>query len=156
VDRPSCYDKAAELLARRPHFRAQLAQKLAARGYPEAEVSAALDRLAGHGWLDDRRTARDYAAGRLSRAPQGRRRLAAELTRRGAPAAVIDDVLAELVPSDDRAAARAAADRWAARRGRGGEADLRALARHLERRGFSAGAIREALWERGADDAADD
>jgi regulatory protein len=145
--RPSCDDKAAELLARRPHFRAQLATKLAARGYPGDEVATALDRLERQGYLDDRRTAAEFVERRLARGPLGRRRLAAELVRRGAPPEAVTEALAGL-PADDRAAARAAAARW---RGRGGPA---ALARHLDRLGFGGAAIREALEGAGEEEAA--
>jgi len=141
--RPSCDDKAAELLARRPHFRAQLEAKLAGRGYPDDEVTATLDRLERRGWLDDRRTAAEFVERRLARGPLGRRRLAAELVRRGAPSEAVSAAL-DRVPADDRAAARAAAARW---RGRGGPA---ALARHLDRLGFGGAAIRAALEDCGA------
>lgn len=138
--RPSCDDKAAELLARRPHFRAELERKLAARGYSGDEVAAALDRLERHGYLDDRKTAAGFAEQRLARGPLGRRRLAAELARRGAPPEAVSETLEQL-PADDRAAARKAAARW---RGRGGPA---ALARHLDRLGFGGAAIRAVLDE---------
>jgi regulatory protein len=136
----ACGDKAAELLARRPHFRAQLAAKLAARGYPEDEIAAALDGLERLGYLDDRRTAAEFVAQRLARGPLGRRRLAAELVRRGAPPEAVSEALAG-APADEPAAARAAAARW---RGRGGPA---ALARHLDRLGFGGAAIREVVEE---------
>lgn len=145
--RASCADKAAELLSRRSHFRAQLAAKLRQRGYPSDEVDAAVERMTHLGYLDDRRTAAELIAARLRRGPVGRRRLAAELARRGADPEAADAALAEL-PDDERAAAREAAERWLARRGRGpqAEADRRAaLARYLDRQGFAAGAIREAL-----------
>lgn len=151
-ERPNCFDKAAELLARRPHFRSQLAAKLAARGYPDDEIAATLDRLAGHGWLDDHATARGYAAQQLARGPMGRRRLAAELARRGAPSAAIDEALAEL-PDDDLETAREAARRWA--RGRR-TVDPARLARHLDRKGFSPRAIRSVVAAGGLDHAADD
>jgi regulatory protein len=141
-DRPSAYAKAVDLLARRAHFGAQLSDKLARRGYPAEEVEEALARLRRHGYLDDRAAARDFAAGRLAREPLGRRRLAADLARRGAPAEVVAEVLDELLPDDDRAAARAAAETWLARRR---NPDRAALARHLERRGFSPAAIWSAL-----------
>ena len=145
--RASAYERAVALLAQRTHFRAQLAAKLAKRGYPAGEVEEALDRLAGHGYLDDRRAAREYAEGRLARGPLGRRRLAADLARQGAPPAAVDAVLDELLPEDDRAAARQAAEAWLARRR--GAAKPDALARHLEGRGFSPRAIWAALESHG-------
>jgi regulatory protein len=143
--RPSCRDKAAELLARRPHFRAQLAAKLAARGYPPEEVDEALEAMTRHGYLDDTAAARGFVAGQLARGPAGRRRLAAELARRGAPSEAIETALAEL-PDDDLEAARDAAARWASGRRK---ADPAALARHLDRRGFTPRSIRAVLAERG-------
>lgn len=142
TDRPSAYAKAVDLLSRRAHFSAQLRDKLARRGYPPEEVEEALARLARHGYLDDRAAARDFAAGRLAREPLGRRRLAADLARRGAPEEVVAEVLDELLPGDDRAAAREAAETWLARRRNPSKP---ALARWLERRGFSPPAIWGAL-----------
>lgn len=147
-DRPSAFDKAVQLLTQRTHFRAQLADKLSRRGYPPEEVEAALERLVDLNYLDDRAAAREYASGKLSREPLGRRRLAADLAKRGAPEEVISEVLDDLLPDDDRSAAREAADRWLARRR---NPKKPALARYLERRGFSPPAIWGALeaveWE---------
>jgi regulatory protein len=142
TERPGAYAKAVDLLARRAHFTAQLRDKLGRRGYPPEEVEEALARLARHGYLDDRAAARDFAAGRLAKEPLGRRRLAADLGRRGAPEEVVSEVLDELLPADDRAAAREAAETWLARRR---EPNKAALARWLERRGFSPAAIWGAL-----------
>ena len=144
----SGYAKAVQLLAARPHFRAELAAKLARRGYPEAEAEAALDRLAREGLLDDLKTARDFVAHRRESRGEGRRRLAAELARRGAPAAAVDEALADLTPDDDLAAAQEAAAVWARR----GGTDPRALARHLERKGFGRRAIVTVLNEHGGGD----
>lgn len=141
---PTCFDKATDLLARRPHFRRQLADKLLRRGYEEAEVDEALARLERYGYLDDPRTAVDFVASRLSRGPMGRRRLEAELVRRGAPREAIDAALAEL-PDDDLPAARQAARAW--RRGRGRGRPPAALARFLNRKGFSQSAIYTLLDE---------
>ena len=81
--------------------------------------------------------------GRLARGAEGRTRLKAELLKRGAAAEAIDAVLGDL-PDDDLPAAREAAERWARR----GGADPNALARHLERKGFSRRAIVAVLTER--------
>lgn len=136
------YAKAVDLLSRRPHFRRQLADKLARRGFEEHVVDAVLDRLQSHRYLDDRQTARDFVESKLARGPLGRRRLAADLAKRGAPREIADEVLAELLPDDDRAAARQAAEAWLARRR---APKPQALAGYLERRGFSPAAIWGAL-----------
>lgn len=142
--RVSCYDKALGLLGRRSHFRRELEGKLRQRGYPEAEVEETLGRLEGHGYLDDARTARELVEMRLSRGPEGKRRLASELKRRGASQEAVEEALAAL-PDDDLPAARKAAEAWT-RRGGG---DPRSLARHLHRKGFSQRAIYTLLDEAG-------
>jgi regulatory protein len=140
---PSCYDKAVQLLAARPHFRRELEAKLAQRGYPAEEIEEALSRLESQGYLDDRAAARGFVEGRLERG-EGRERLRAELLKRGAPEEAVEEALTELTPEDDLPAAREAAEQWERRGGR----DLRALARHLERKGFSRHAIVAVLTER--------
>ena len=146
----SCYDRACELLARRPHFRRELQTKLERRGYPAPEIAAALARLESQGYLDDAAAARGLVASRLARDGEGRNRLRAELERRGAAAAAVTAALDEL-PDDDLPAAAAAARRWqGAGGGRGRTAE--ALARHLARKGFSRRAIFAVLKERPAGD----
>ena len=140
---PSAYDKAVQLLGVRPHFRRELGAKLARRGFPPEEVEAALDRLAGQGYLDDRQAAASFVGSRLARGPEGRTRLRSELQKRGADPAAAAEALAEM-PDDDLPAAREAADAW----DRKGGKDPMALARHLARKGFSRRAIFALLKER--------
>jgi regulatory protein len=148
VARPSAsqgaYDQAVKLLARRTHFRREIEVKLAKRGYAPAEVEEALGRLAERRYLDDEEAARQYVAGRLARGGYGRARLRAELDARGVAREVSTAVLDEALPEDDLDAAREEARRHA------GKAPA-ALARRLERRGFSARAIAQILRDRGAD-----
>lgn len=135
----TAYQKALELLALRDHFRAELRAKLVARRFPESEIEAALDRLEGEGLVDDRRTARQLADLRLNGEPLGRRRLTAELVRRGVAPDIVAQVVEELLPDDDRSAAREAARQWLERHG--GNGHPAALARYLDRRGFTPPAI---------------
>jgi regulatory protein len=136
----SCYDRACRLLAQRPHFRRELQAKLARRGFPAGEIDAALARLEREGYLDDAAAARGLVASRLGRGGGvGRVRLRAELERRGAAPAAIAAALAEL-PEDELPAARRAAASCRAR-------TPAALARHLERKGFSRRAIFAVLKE---------
>jgi regulatory protein len=150
TSKPSAYEKAVQLLALRPHFRAELRTKLAQRGYPKDEIAAALDRLAGAGYLDERKAAADFVAGKLAKGGLGRPRLRAELQARGADRAAIDEALAAL-PDDDLPAAREAAARFG-RSGRSGPTAPAALARHLARKGFSRRAIVALLRETGSAD----
>jgi regulatory protein len=133
----NCYQKALELLAPRPHFVEQLRQKLSDRDYEYAEVEKTLERLLESGLLDDLETARGFVRTRLRRGPIGRRRMAMELTRRGADEVVVDAMLEEFFSGSELEAVREAAERWARR----GKQDWQALARHLDRKGFAAGSI---------------
>ncbi len=170
-ERVSCHERALRLLAGRAHFRAELGRKLAARGYPAEEIDAALVRCAAQGYLDDEATARAFVAERQARQGLGRVRLAAELRRRGASAAAVSAALAGLGEGDELARAREQATRWRrkgsaeraapgppARRAAGlgtresssrRAAELAALARHLDRKGFSRRAILAVLEEAG-------
>jgi regulatory protein len=130
------YDKAVQLLAARPHFRRELEAKLRQRGFPSEEIEDALARLTDQGYLDDRAAARSFVESRAAKG-EGRARLRAELVKRGAPEEAIEEALSELTGEDDLPRAREAAEAW---RRRGGT-DPRALARHLDRKGFSRRAI---------------
>ena len=137
--------KAVDLLARRPHFRAELAAKLERRGFSDAEVDAALARLDELGYLDDRGTAAAWVRSTVERKCWGPRRLRAELGRRGVEETIVDAVVPPAFPGGERPIAERAAERW---RGR----DPRALARHLERRGFSSAVIIEIVERFAGDD----
>jgi regulatory protein len=137
------YDKAVQLLATRPHFRRELEAKLRQRGFPGEEIDEVLNRLTDQGYLDDHAAARSFVEARLARG-EGRTRLQAELAKRGAPEEAIEAALAELTPEDDLPAARESAETWERRGGR----DPGALARHLDRKGFSRRAIVAILNER--------
>jgi regulatory protein len=139
----TCLDKALELLARRAHFRRELDRKLVQRGYGDEEREAALARVEELGYLDELETARAFLRERLRRGPEGKRRLEAELVRRGAEAEAAAQALAEMVPEDDREPARAAA-RTLLRRG---AKEPAAVGRFLERKGFSPRAIFAVLDE---------
>lgn len=139
----SCYDQAVKLLGQRAHLRRQLEHKLLQRGYPADDVEAALVRLTEQGYLDDARVAAEFAAGRATLGGQGARRLRAELLRRGADAETAEHAVAAALPEDDRGVALEAARLWLAR----GGSDAAALARHLDRKGFSRRAIYAALRE---------
>jgi regulatory protein len=141
---PSCFDRAVDMLGRRAHFAAELRRKLGARGYPAEEIEGTLERLRALGYLDDRATAEQWLAGELRRRPQGRRRLAHRLERKGADGETVAAALADLDESSELDEARRAADAWSRRR----TPDPRRLARHLDGRGFGKRVILIVLEER--------
>jgi regulatory protein len=130
-------------LARRPHFSAELEAKLRARGFSPDDITVTLARLQAAGYLDDRRTAGDLARGPLSRKGFGPRRVRAELERRGVASDIVEDTVKELF-EDEKAEFDAASEvvaRWVRRNVR----DPAALARRLDRMGYSKRVILELL-----------
>ena len=134
-----------DLLARRPHFRAELSTKLARRGFEEEVVGATCDWLEELSYLDDRSAAERLVRGSLSRKGYGPLRMRAELVRRGVAAEVIDSTLAEAWRSGEDERALEVARARATRRG----FDRDRLGRHLASKGYGAAAIYRALEQIG-------
>lgn len=147
-----CTERALKLLTRRPHFRRELEQKLGAKGFEPEAVEATVARMVELRYLDEESAVRSFVEQKLRRGPVGRRRLEADLGRRGADQEVAREVLDEILADDDREAALEAGRRYT----RGRRRDKAAVARHLERKGFSPRAIFSALDALEADLRADD
>ncbi len=126
------------LLALRPHFNAELARKLEARGFGGPEIEETLRDLELHGWLDDRRFAIEMASGPLTRKGYGPRRIRAELERKGVEPGIADEAVTAVFedPGDELQAARRVLERRSK-----GPGDRAAAGRYLERRGYSTGVI---------------
>ncbi|HEY5802685.1 MAG TPA: recombination regulator RecX [Lysobacter sp.] len=74
--------RALGLLARREHSRKELTRKLTTRGLDAADVEAAVGRLAGEGWQDDKRFAESLVRSRAG-GGYGPVRIRAELATHG-------------------------------------------------------------------------
>ncbi len=136
---------ALRLLARRPHFAAELRQKLQRR-FPGQLVERVVEELRAQGWLDDRRTAQ-WALEEWLRKGKGALWIAQALRKRGAPREVREEV--------ERAARAREAEALQASRPKWPE-EREKLVRFLRSRGFTDRRIREALAQTGggSDDAA--
>ncbi len=137
----SCFGKALDLLSRRPHFRRELENKLLMRDFSSSAVESALDRATECGLLNDLECARDLARVRVERRHEGPAKLYAVLNRRGAGADTAHQVVAEYFSDGEDELSRQAASHWLGRN----PWDRDRLARHLHRKGFSAGAILSTL-----------
>ena len=138
--------QAIRLLARRGYARAELEQKLVAKGWGSIEVRTALDDLTVRGYLSDARYAEQIAVRRGG--SYSRRRIGEELKARGVARSDIETALAG-AEIDDDAALKAL---WQRRFGRGPE-DEREKARQvrfLQARGFALSAILRFLRGAGA------
>jgi len=139
--------RALGLLVRREHSRQELTRKLQARGIPEADAAAAVERMAQAGWQDDSRFACSLARTR-SAAGYGPLRIRAELAQHGLAPPAIHAAFAALAEAGDDDWAAHARDLVRRRHGMPEHLDLatqRKAADFLLRRGFDGDSIRAAL-----------
>ena len=129
------------LLARRDYLRAELAEKLQARGFEAAATAEVLAALTAERLLDDARCAERFVAYRAERG-HGPLRIGRDLRAQGADPALIDAVLA--AGPDWRALARQVRRRKFGAAPPDGWAEKARQARFLQYRGFSSDDIRAA------------
>jgi regulatory protein len=92
--REDAFERAVGALRQRERTTAELEAWLAERGYPAAEVGAAIERLTAVGELDDERFARRYAEDKRELRGWGPERIREALAARGLDAPTIEAALA--------------------------------------------------------------
>jgi regulatory protein len=118
------------------------------RGFAQADVQAALDRLKEQGYLDDERFATAWARGRIRTKPMGSYRLSRELEARGVDEALVREVVRNVYEEGEEPLARRALTSKRTEFGRLPAASrAQRTARFLQRRGFSSDVIRRLLYE---------
>ena len=141
---------ALRALARRAHAWRDLARRLTKKQHPPVAVTAALERLAARGLLDDRRFAEGYAAVRATRG-KGPARIVADLLAQGVERGVAEDAVGRALAEegiDPQVEARAVATKRA--RQLGGlppPVRRRRLLAFLVRRGYSGPQVKELVRE---------
>jgi regulatory protein len=95
------------LLIARARTRAELAGRLAKRGYPEDVTTTVLQRLEAVGLIDDEDFAGQWVRSRQAHAGKGKRALAAELRTKGVDDEVIAAALADIDAGAERVRASA-------------------------------------------------
>jgi len=145
------YQAALRLLAGRDYTVAVLVRKLEQRGHAPEQVAAAVARLVSERFLDDHR----YGEGLIAQCRASGRyvgyRLRQELKRRGVPAEVVVELLADPQENGEELAL---ARQLISRRYAGfdpvasDDRDRRRVVGFLQRRGFGAGVIRQLLDRR--------
>lgn len=134
-------------LAVRMQSTAEIEKKLSARDIPPEVARAAIERVAGYGYIDDASLAGQLARGMQSRG-YGRRRAEQKLRSRGLSGSLAKAALSEAYDGRDEVAlAREALGRRAV----ADDADRRRAITFLARRGFSARAAWKAVQEAAAD-----
>ncbi|WP_408648023.1 regulatory protein RecX [Thiocapsa bogorovii] len=136
-------DRARRLLATREHSRAELMRKLRARGFDDAGIGEALDRLVAEGALDEERMVEQYVAERAAKG-FGPLRIRAELHEKGLTDTLIDPHLGAM--RDDWVAYMAEIyDRRFGSEPPPDRAEYARRGRFLEQRGFPSEMIRRFL-----------
>jgi regulatory protein len=151
--KPSAYNKALGLLARREHSRRELKQKLDRGGYAKEEAADALDRLGDQHYQDDSRFAEVLIRTRSAQG-YGPMRLRVELKSHGLSDAQIRDLIDD-AGVDWAESAGAQLRRRYGSKGTTDPAERAKRAQFLLRRGFPAATVRY-VTHADVDDATDD
>lgn len=145
----TAYELGVRLLARREQSSLQIRQKLADRGFDDAAIDAAVQRLTEQGALDDRRMALAVARRAAMVRLRGRRRIERDLQVLGIPVPLIDDVLRELFAEVDETQLLERALERCLRVARSSQMNQTARAyRQLVARGFDPEAVQTILEQR--------
>lgn len=135
------------LISYRPRSESELRKRLLEKGFGAADISAAVEHLAGSGYIDDERYAASLAESRTRNKGWGPARIAADLARRGISRETIARAVAPASTAEEETA-RAALERWARKAGALPPLKDRLYdkaARHLKARGFSIGVIMKVI-----------
>jgi regulatory protein len=138
-------EAAIRLLSFRPRSRSELEGRLRRKGFDDAVVEAAIERIARLGYVDDEEFARYWIDNRVRNRPRGKRMLAAELRAKGVPKAVIDETLDDTEIDEYGEALQLARKRITQLQGLEPAARERRLTGYLQRRGFGWETVRAVL-----------
>lgn len=142
-----CFAMITEILSRRDHAVDELRRKLSSYGFRTEEIEPAIARAQSHRFVDDSRFAGYFIEERLRRG-WGRRRIEAELVRKGVDLEAVPGYPERYFSEeDDLARARAALERKTVP----SERAFEKLVRFLVSRGFSYGIASDAVRDRLAD-----
>ena len=137
--RERTFQRAAKLLAAKPHSIAELRERLlASRPSNKEVVETVIARLREYGYLDDDRFAVGYASWKLKQRPIGRRRLQRDLTMKKVDRTVADDALDQVFAEtpEEELIDRAIEKRMRLRGAPKTRAEAKSLFDHLLRQGF--------------------
>ncbi|WP_376766288.1 regulatory protein RecX [Actinomadura litoris] len=144
------------MLAGAPRTRAQLADALRRKGFPDDVAESVLSRFTDVGLIDDEAFAQAWVRSRHAGRGLAKRALAAELRRRGVAGETVNEAVETLEPEQEERTARALVERkLRSTRGVDPVKRTRRLVGMLARKGYPPGlsyrVVKEALAEEGAD-----
>jgi regulatory protein len=137
-------DYAANLLSYRPRSTQEIRERLLKQSFNDVVADAAIEKLLGLGYLDDRAFARFWIEDRNRFKPLGRRALSFELRNKGIAQAIIQELLDEIV-DEGGGAYEAALKRVRQMRGTTKREFKQKIGAFLQRRGFGYEAVNGAL-----------
>lgn len=144
IEGRACYATLIDMLSRRDYATQEAVDKLVSYGYRQQEIDSAIARATASRYLDDERFVTSFIDGHKARG-WGRRKIEAELRRRGIDVALIDGY-PDAYFSDEDDAERARA--LLARRSIPTANAFERLVRFLMSKGFSYGVAADAVRER--------
>jgi regulatory protein len=152
-DPATVHEVALRMLAARALSRAEIAERLAGRGFDETVVRGEVARLERSGLLDELSLARAVCQARL-RAGRGRRAVIAALRRRQVAREAAEVALGEIGDEEQQTALAAAFATITAKRKwwRRLPAERRKVVRYLLARGFSLDDVRRAMHGNGGEE----
>jgi regulatory protein len=139
-------DYAANLLSYRPRSTKEIRERLLKHSFNDVVADAAIEKLLGLGYLDDRAFARFWIEDRNRFKPLGRRALSFELRNKGIEQAIIQELLEEIV-DEGGGAYEAALKRVRQMRGTTKREFKQKIGAFLQRRGFGYEAVNGALTQ---------
>jgi regulatory protein len=134
-------------LACRAHSQGELVAKMERAGYPTSQITATLDKLKAWRYIDDRCFAHAFARSATERKRWGPARVARALKQRGLSEHNIEEALTDAFPDGESRVLDEALARFRRNDRHHGDAEKKKARayRHLLARGFSPGAILNAL-----------
>lgn len=138
-------EAAVTFVAYRPRSEREVRDRLRRREFAPSAIDAAIERLRGWNYLDDRAFAEYWVENRAEHSPRGRRALEAELRAKGVDRDVTGDVLEEIDLGEEDAALALARKRLPRLSALDEPTQRRRLAAFLGRRGYGWDVIRPVL-----------
>jgi regulatory protein len=136
---------AMRALEQRLQSRRELQTRLLRKGFDSETTDAALERLAGYGYLNDERFAEVWIENRLAHRPRGKRMLEQELRQKGVDRQIVEETVAGMEIDDRAAALELAQKRLRSVQGLPPDEQKKKLTGILVRRGFDWGVIHATL-----------
>lgn len=146
---------ALRFLSTRPRSVAEVAGKLAGKGFQDDEIKKTMDSLLRAGYLDDEKFAGILIRSRVRTKNWGTAKISAELNSKGVSAGIIQKALGSLSRESEEETAANAFKKWLKKSGAPSPLDKAGFAkafRHLKWRGFSSSTIFKVLNYKGPED----